>query len=132
MPSESLAAKRHTEEAGNIPRGSSRLYALRMAGDDRPGYRQIADEIAGRIASGEYPVGSKLPGKIPLSNEYGVAVTTAERALRALADDGLTQPVRGAGSFVVSTEPSRPKTTQERLRQIEADIAAIKEHLGMK
>ena len=113
------AANEKGSPAAGMPRRSPRLYAVRVAGDSRPGYRLIAATLAARIAAGDYPLQSKLPGKRDLAAEFGVAVTTMERALRALADDGLVQPSRGAGTYVVSTEPQRPKTDRERITDLE-------------
>lgn len=103
-----------------------------MAGDSRPGYRLIAGALAGRISEGRYPLQSKLPTKRELAAEFGCAVTTMERALKVLADDGMVQPVRGTGTYVVNTEPQRPKSDRERLDRLEADMAAIKKRLGIR
>lgn len=68
---------------------------------ERLTYREIADDLEARIASGEYPPGSPLPSYRQLSEMYSVSVTTAQSAMRLLRDRGLTESVLGRGTFVV-------------------------------
>ncbi len=65
-----------------------------------PPSRQIADELRGRITSGDLPPGARLPSITTLMQEYGVARNTARRALAILVDEGLIEIVHGWGSFV--------------------------------
>lgn len=64
-------------------------------------YRQIAEDIAERIQTGEYPPGSALPSYRALAEMYSVSVSTAQQALRLLRDRGLTRSELGRGVFVV-------------------------------
>ncbi len=70
--------------------------------DPTPLYRQLADLLRGQIERGE------LTGRVPsiktLSQEYGVAMGTAERALAILRDEGVIVVQVGRGAFV----PKRP------------------------
>jgi GntR family transcriptional regulator len=50
--------------------------------------------------SGEYPVGTALPSINRLAQEYGVAKTTAQKALQVLKDEGLARGVQGWGTIV--------------------------------
>lgn len=63
-------------------------------------YRRIADEIAGRIASGELAPGAKVPSTRQIMAEYGVAMATATRVLTTLRELGLVQARRGHGTVV--------------------------------
>ena len=63
-------------------------------------YLQLADILRGQIRSGELPPGSRLPSIIGLSERYGIARTTAHKALRVLVDEGLAVVSRGRGMFV--------------------------------
>ena len=65
-----------------------------------PPWQQIADVLRGRIESGEYPPGRKLPSIIALSGEFGVAAVTARKALTALQREGLVETRSGWGTFV--------------------------------
>ena len=65
-------------------------------------YRQIAAILRGRIESGEYGPGQRLPGIHDLMGEFGVAALTARKALKVLSDDGLAELSRGRGFYVRS------------------------------
>lgn len=74
-----------------------------MADDQRSGeppYLVIAAELRARIEAGEYRPGDALPSITRLSQEYGVAKTTAQKALRLLIDEGLARGVQGWGTIV--------------------------------
>jgi DNA-binding GntR family transcriptional regulator len=63
-------------------------------------YRGIANDIAERIAIGEYPAGSKIPSYRQLSELYSVSISTAQRAVMALEERGVVIGVPGRGVFV--------------------------------
>lgn len=65
-------------------------------------YEQMADHLAGRIASGELAVNDLLPAEAKLAREYGVSLGTARRATALLRERGLVATLRSKGSFVVS------------------------------
>lgn len=67
----------------------------------RPLYVQLADVIAGKIASGELAPDRPIPSENHLAQEYGVARLTARRTAQELRERGLIVTVRGKGSFVV-------------------------------
>jgi len=64
-------------------------------------YARMADHIAARIAAGELPPGSRLPGERDLAAEYGVAIGTARRAISELRDRGVAVTLPAKGTFVV-------------------------------
>ncbi|MEV5437303.1 winged helix-turn-helix domain-containing protein [Streptomyces sp. NPDC052682] len=66
----------------------------------RPVWRQVAATIATRIADGQYPVGSRVPSVVELSAEFGIATSTAQKALAHLKAEGLIRAEVGLGSFV--------------------------------
>jgi GntR family transcriptional regulator len=51
--------------------------------------QQIADDIAARIASGEYPPGAQLPSYRQLGDLYSVSISTAQRVILILSARGL-------------------------------------------
>ena len=66
----------------------------------RPIWRQVAAIIEGRIADGTYPPGSRVPGIVELSAEFGIAASTAQKALAHLRDTGQVRTELGLGTFV--------------------------------
>jgi GntR family transcriptional regulator len=62
-------------------------------------WRQLAALLRERIQSGELPPGARLPSITSLAQEYDLAVTTVQKAVGALKDEGLivTSPM---GTFV--------------------------------
>jgi GntR family transcriptional regulator len=62
-------------------------------------WRQLAALLRERIESGELAPGARLPSITSLAQEYDLAVTTVQKAVAALKDDGLivTSPM---GTFV--------------------------------
>lgn len=63
-------------------------------------YREIADDLAARMESGEYPAETLLPSYRELADLYSVSVTTIQQALRLLRDRGLIVGRQGRGVFV--------------------------------
>ncbi|XVV09738.1 FadR/GntR family transcriptional regulator [Actinoplanes sp. CA-131856] len=66
---------------------------------------QVAERVRGRISSGEWGVGTKLPGEHKLAPLLGVSRPTLREAMRILAGAGLVESRQGAGVFVVAAEP---------------------------
>lgn len=67
----------------------------------RAAWPQIRDEILRRIKDGTYPSGSKVPSVIQVATEFGVANSTAQRAMDAVRAEGLTRSEKGIGTFVL-------------------------------
>ena len=66
-------------------------------------YRQIAAWLRGRIESGELQPGKKIPSETDLIGEFGVARTTARRAVKLLRDEGWITTTAGRGSYVAGS-----------------------------
>ena len=60
---------------------------------------QVADDLARRIAAGEWGHGDRLPSREQLAAEYGAAQMTIRRAQRELAGRGLIRVVQGKGAY---------------------------------
>jgi len=72
-----------------------------MHWDDRqPIYRQLADQLAGRLLDGEPREGEAMPSVRALTGSYLLNPLTVGRALQALSDDGLLENRRGLGLYV--------------------------------
>lgn len=76
----------------------------------QPRYRQIADELRQKIASGRLKAGDALPTEMELCETEGISRHTAREALRILTEDGLISRRRGAGTVV--TAPPAPAFAQ--------------------
>jgi AcrR family transcriptional regulator len=63
-------------------------------------YRQIADELAARITSGELRPGDRLPSTRQISRDHRVAMATATKVLAALQQEGLAISRPGVGTVV--------------------------------
>jgi GntR family histidine utilization transcriptional repressor len=63
-------------------------------------HERIRSDIAGRILSGEWPPGHRIPYEHDLMAAYGCARMTVSKALASLAAAGLIERRRRAGSFV--------------------------------
>jgi GntR family transcriptional regulator len=66
-----------------------------------PPYRQVAQIIADKIVSGEYPRGSRIPTESELVATYEIARSTARRAVAWLRDQSLIETVATRGSYVL-------------------------------
>lgn len=65
-----------------------------------PLYRQLMIHLRSDIASGVYPVHSRIPSEQELCESYGVSRVTVRKALAELTRDGLLERHQGKGTFV--------------------------------
>jgi DNA-binding FadR family transcriptional regulator len=63
-------------------------------------YRQIADQVRGLIAQGEFPTGSRLPAERDLARQLGVSRPSVREALIALEVEGRVEVRGGSGVYV--------------------------------
>jgi hypothetical protein len=66
-------------------------------------YRRIAADLRAAIRCGAYAPGDQLPTVASLAERYGVAVSTAHRALAVLSEAGAVKVSRGRRATVPST-----------------------------
>lgn len=66
---------------------------------------EVLDSLRAQITSGQYKPGDRLPSEARLTEEYGVSRTVVREAVAALRADGLVDPQRGAGVFVIEPQP---------------------------
>ena len=67
-----------------------------------PRYIKIAQDVCGKILTGEYPEGTLLKGRSILGASYGVSPETVRKALNILEKDKVVSSKRGVGVFVDS------------------------------
>lgn len=63
-------------------------------------FREVREEILRRITEGPWGPGTLLPGEVELAKEFGCSRTTMNRALREVAELGLLDRKRKAGTRV--------------------------------
>jgi GntR family histidine utilization transcriptional repressor len=89
-----------------------------------PMHQRILSDIEGRILSGEWGPGFRIPFENDLAEHYGCSRMTANKALVQLARTGLIERRRKSGSFV------RQPVSQAAILDIH-DIAAEVKALGL-
>jgi DNA-binding GntR family transcriptional regulator len=65
-----------------------------------PPYQQIAGHLRARILSGDLAPRGRIPGVEALVQEYGVARTTARKALTVVREEGYSFASVGLGYYV--------------------------------
>lgn len=91
-----------------------------------PKWRQLADELADRIRSGELAEGEALPQIRDLTALGKGSTTTVQAAYRALESEGLVRTVRGKGTYVRRQRRRARREPQSRY-QWEKDRALLPE-----
>ncbi|AZQ73726.1 MULTISPECIES: GntR family transcriptional regulator [Streptomyces] len=81
-----------------------------------PPYLRIASELRARIASGELRAGQRVPSTRGITEEWGVALATATKALAVLRQEGLVRAVPGVGTVVggATVVPGPPRRGRRR------------------
>ena len=67
-----------------------------------PRYVKIAQDICGKVLTGEYPEGTLLKGRSILGAQYAVSPETVRKALNILEKEKVVSSKRGVGVFVDS------------------------------
>lgn len=73
---------------------------------------QISTELRTMIATEGLKPGDKLPSEARIAVLYGVSRTVVREAIAALRADGLVEPRRGAGVFVIESNPATARPFQ--------------------
>jgi GntR family transcriptional regulator len=93
-----------------------------------PIYQQLADILAAKLLDGEPPEGQAMPSVRALASAYLLNPLTVNRALQALADEGLIDARRGIGMFVALGAPQRLRSA-ERQRFLELEWPRLRDRL---
>lgn len=80
------------------------------------GWDEVRADVLARIRAREWPAGGLMPGEERLAAEYGVARATVNRALQALAEDGVIERRKRAGTRVAALP----------VRKVRLDIPVIR------
>ncbi|MFD7732232.1 GntR family transcriptional regulator [Kitasatospora phosalacinea] len=73
---------------------------LPLEDDQRPPYMLAAEDLRRQITAGKIKPGERLPSARALQEQYGLASSTVQSALKLLKDEGLIYSVLGRGSYV--------------------------------
>jgi GntR family transcriptional regulator len=73
---------------------------------NEPLYANLARNLQAAICAGRHLPGSLLPGEHELADTHGVSRATVRAALHVLEKGGLVERKRGAGTRVLSPQPS--------------------------
>jgi DNA-binding GntR family transcriptional regulator len=110
--------------------------------DHRLSSRQIADELVDAIRRGQYRPGARFPSAREISEHYGVAAMTVNRALDFLKSANLIYSVQGRGTFVQpDIDPAKASIDEriggspnrevlERLDTLEDLVRQLKTQMG--
>ncbi len=83
-----------------MARSALRVVATDLSRSPVARYIQLATLFRNRIASGEWPLGGRIPNVDALAAEFVVARGTMREALGLLEQEGLIERLRAKGSFV--------------------------------
>lgn len=84
-------------------------------------YLAIADDLRGRLSSGELAAGRVLPSEADLGRAYAASRVTVRKALEVLREEGLVDARQGFGWFASAAPVEQ---SLGRLGTIEAQLAA--------
>ena len=105
-----------------------------QAVESRRLYRQIADQIAHLIESGEFAPGARLPAERELASSLGVSRASVREAIISLEIGGLVEVRVGTGIFVTAPAPHSavagdagpgPFELLQARKLVEGEIAAV-------
>ncbi|EKU24561.1 histidine utilization repressor [Xanthomonas graminis] len=85
--------------------------------------QRIRRDIEGHIRSGEWPPGHRIPSEHALMAQYACSRMTVNKVLAMLADAGMIERRRRAGSFVARPHPHMEQVALE-IPDIPVEVAA--------
>jgi GntR family histidine utilization transcriptional repressor len=85
-------------------------------------HQRILGDIEGRIVSGEWPPGYRIPFEVDLTKAYDCSRMTVNKALTQLAKAGLIERRKKSGSFV--TQPQAQSAVLE-IHDIKAEVQSL-------
>ncbi len=85
-------------------------------------YKDVKADILSKITNGQWPPGSLVANEVDLATTYGCARATVNRAMRELAEEGIIERRRKAGTRVRMTP----------IRQARFDIPVVRDEIIQK
>ena len=80
-----------------------------------PIYEQITTQIILGVASGDLPIGQKLPGTREIARRFNVHANTVSSAYRKLAEQGWLEFKKGSGFYVREAKTENIKNSLDKL-----------------
>ncbi|MEV0581419.1 FadR/GntR family transcriptional regulator [Nonomuraea sp. NPDC050310] len=91
----------------------------------------VLAELRGKIHSGDWPVGEKIPTEHQLAAALGVSRLSVREAVRVLVHSGLLSTRQGDGTYVVATDESEVALTRRLERAAQLDIIDVRRGLDL-
>ena len=94
-----------------------------IAGSGVPIYRQIADQIARGVATGELGIGELVPSVRQLARDLVINPNTVAKAYADLVESGILETQAGRGYFIAKRRQIYTKA--ERTRRLDEAIETL-------
>jgi GntR family transcriptional regulator len=91
---------------------------------------QLTEDLAARLASGEFEVGDKFPSLRSLATGYQVAEMTISQAVQELQRAGYLTPTPSKGNFV-SALPKPGAATQAEAQPADSDVQDLRREIAL-
>ncbi|MFD8319140.1 GntR family transcriptional regulator [Kitasatospora purpeofusca] len=97
---------------------------------EKSAYRQVADDLCARIATGEFATDGKIPSLAKLQAHYGVTPTVARAAVGHLRETGMVVSHQGKAAFLTSDAVSKATAaTAGETGQLRRELAEVRGEL---
>jgi len=100
---------------------SVHIEVFQMSGTAPVTFRIVKSALLRRIMRGDWAPGGFLPNEVDLARDFGCARATVNRAMRELADEGIVERKRKAGTRV---RPSPLRAARFEIPQVRREIEA--------
>lgn len=88
---------------------------------------QVTRELSGRVMSGQYKPGEKLPTEQMLIDEFKVSRTVIREAVASLRAAGIVSTQQGVGAFVLNRPPNATFKIDHSLLGMVEEVSAVLE-----
>ncbi|WP_134717115.1 GntR family transcriptional regulator [Saccharomonospora xinjiangensis] len=92
-------------------------------------YQRVAEVIKGEIRTGTLSPGDRLPSHRAVAEKYGVALGTAQKALKLLEDDGWLTVTPSVGVFVSESMPTENTQGPGNLNDVRVELGELRQAL---
>lgn len=83
-------------------------------------WQDVKDDIEYKILTGVFAVGERIPTTRKIAKDYDIGLSTAQKVLNILCEEGVIESKRGVGYFVKTYTKEQIQT--ERRKKLEKDI----------
>lgn len=93
---------------------------------------QAIEQLRAQIASGAWPIDSKIPTEPQLVETLGVGRNTVREAVRALVHAGVLESRQGSGTYVISTDELTGAVSRRMSAAAMADTVEVRRALEVE